>query len=330
MSIRRRDFLGALSGAAAWPLAARAQQPVIPVIGFLTVAPRGPTRYSSDAFRQGLGEAGYVLGTNLAAEYRWANFNSSLLRTLADELVGRRVAVIVTEGSPYAAVEAKAATSTIPIIFIVDEDPVKYGLVAALNRPSGNATGITFLTAQLAGKRLNLLLELAPQVSTVGYLSGPSESPIFEALRSDMVAAGHELGREIVVGEVRRLDFEAAFANLVERRVGALIVGNYTLFSYPPNRDKILELAAYHKLPAMYPGREDVVRGGLMSYGASFTELVRQAGTYTGRVLKGERPSNLPVVQPSKFQFVLNLKTAKMLGIAVPPIVLALATAVIE
>ena len=326
--MKRREFITLIGGVAAWPLAARAQQAAMPVIGFLSLA-HDTARYSSAAFREGLGEVGYVLAQNVSAEYRWANLNPSLLPKLAAELVSRRVAVIVTDGSPYAALAAKDATSTSPIVFIIDEDPVKYGLVASLNRPSGNATGITFLTTDLVGKRLNLLLELAPQATTVGYLSGSSSSPVFDDYKNDMLAAGHALGREIIVGEVRH-DFEAAFATLVERRVGALIVGNYTLFSYPPNRDKILALALHHKLPAMYPGRWDVVRGGLMSYGASFTELVRQAGIYTARVLKGERPANLPVLQPTKFVLVINLKTARALGLDIPPKLLALADEVIE
>jgi putative tryptophan/tyrosine transport system substrate-binding protein len=327
--MRRREFITLVGSAAAWPLAARAQQPMIPVIGFLSFAPRGPNPFGSADFRQGLVEAGYVLGQNLGAEYRWANLNHSLLPVLAAELVGHRVAVIVTTGSRYAALAAKAETSTIPIVFINDGDPVKYGLVASLNRPGGNITGVTLLTTELAGKRLNLLLELVPQAKRVGYLSGPSDSPVFEEHMSEMLAAGRALGREIILGEVRRLDFQAAFATLVEQRVGALIVGNYTLFD-PPNRDKILELALHHKLPAIYPGRIYAVRGGLMSYGAKFSEQIRQAGIYTARVLKGERPANLPVLQPTKFEFVMNLKTAKMLNIAVPPILQALADEVIE
>ena len=325
--MRRREFLTGLGGAATWPLAARAQQPPIPIIGFLRLGPN----LREPAFEQGLVERGYVPDRNVTIESRSANFQTSLLPRLAADLVGRRVAVIVTTGSPYAALAAKAATSTIPIIFMLNEDPVQYGLVDSLNRPGGNVTGVTFLTTELAGKRLNLLLELAPRATPVGYLSLSSDSPTFEARRSDMLAAGRALGREIITGEVRGLDFETAFATLVERRVGAVIVGNFTTFVYPPNRNKILELAARDKLPAMYPGRQYVLSGGLMSYeAANSTEQVRQAGIYAARVLKGERPANLPVMQPTKFELVINLTAAKKLGIAIPRTLLAAADEVIE
>jgi putative ABC transport system substrate-binding protein len=266
----------------------------------------------------------------LAIEFRAANFQSSILSRLAADLVARGAAVIVTRGSPSAAVAAKAATSTIPIVFMLDEDPIEYGLVASFNRPGGNVTGVTFLTAELMPKRLNLLLEF-PQATTVGYLCPSADAPIVQARISDMLAAGRALGREIIVLEVRRLDFEAAFATLIEQRVGALIVGNYTSFgAVPSNRDKILELAARHKVPTMYTGRGYSVNGGLMSYGINFTEQFRNAGLYIGRVLNGEKPADMPVLQPTKFELAINLKTAKALGLTIPPNLLALADEVIE
>jgi putative ABC transport system substrate-binding protein len=301
----------------------------MPVIGVLALGSPGPNSASGNPFRQGLKEAGYVPGQNVAIEFRWANFQPSLLPQLTADLVRHQVAVIVTTGSPYAAVAAKAATSTIPIVFMLGDDPLKYGLIDSFNRPGGNVTGVSF--PGLAGKRLNLLRELVPQVTRVGYLSGPRESPVFEEMKSDMLAAGRALGREIIALEVRRLDFEAAFATLVEQRAGALIVGNYTLFFDPRNRDRILELAARHKIPTTYPGRVFAVDGGLMSYDTDSMAAVRQVGAYyVGRILKGAKPADLPVQQPTKFQLVINLKTATALGIEVPPTLLAIADEVIE
>jgi putative ABC transport system substrate-binding protein len=248
------------------------------------------------------------------------------------------VDVIVTVGSPYAAVAAKAATSTIPIVFMLDEEPMEYGLVASFNRPGANITGVTFLAADLMGKRLNLLLELVPQ-ATVGYLYVPA--PTSEARQNDILAAGRALGREIIMLEVRRLepvagasvaqlDFEAAFATATEQQVGALIVGNYTAFGVNRNRNRILELASRYKIPAIYPHKGFSVNGGLLSYGASIPEQARNAGLYIGRILKGEKPADLPVLQPTKFELVINLKTAKALGLAIPPTLLAIADEVIE
>jgi putative ABC transport system substrate-binding protein len=331
--LRRREFIAGLGGAAIWPLAARAEQPAIPVIGWLAagrVPPDSPGGINR-AFLDGLAQAGYVLGRNLAIEFRAANFQNSIQPRLAAELVARKVAVIVTVGGPGVAVAAKAATSTIPIVFMLDEDPIEYGLITSFNRPGGNVTGVTLLTAELMGKRLNLLLLLAPQATTVGYLCPATGAPIVQARISEMLAAGRALGREIIVLEVRRLDFETAFATLVEQRVGALVVGNYTLFAaVPSNRDKILELAARHKVPTIYTDRRYSANGGLMSYGTTFTEQGRHAGLYTGRILKGEKPAELPVVQPTKFELVINLKTAKAVGLDVPPMLLAIADEVIE
>ena len=332
--LKRREFIAALGGAlAAWPLMSRAKQPAIPVIGYLSLTSNAPSPNGlyAGGFLQGLLQIGYVPGRNLAIEFRGANLQNSILPQLAADLVARRVAVIVTSGSPYAAVAAKAATSTIPIVFMLNEDPMEYGLVASFNRPGGNVTGVTFLSAELAGKRLNLLLELIPQATTVGYLCPGSGSAYVEARKGDMIAAGRALGREIIVLEVQRVDFEATFATAVEQGVGALIVGNYTFFAASlSNRNKILELAARHKLPAMYEDRRYSGNGGLMSYGAKISEQARNAGLYTGRILKGEKPADLPVMQPAKFELVINLKTAKSLGLTVPPTLLALADEVIE
>ena len=328
--MNRRAFITLLGGAAAWPLAARAQQPAMPVIGFLSLTPN-PNPSNFPGFLEGLAQGGYVPGRNLTIEIRGANFQDSNLRRLAADLVSRQVAVIVTSGGPGVAVAAKAATSWIPIVFMLDEDPIEYGLVASFNRPGGNVTGVTFLTAELMGKRLNLLLLLVPQAITVGYLCPASDAPIVQARISDMLAAGRALGREIIVLGVRRLDFETAFAILAKQRIGALIVGNYTLFAaIPSNRNKILELAARHKVPTMYTDRRYSGNGGLMSYGVSFTEQGRNAGLYAARILKGEKPADLPVMQPSKFELVINLKTAKALDLTIPATLLALADEVIE
>jgi putative ABC transport system substrate-binding protein len=330
--MKRRDFITLLGSAAAWAIAARAQQPAMPVIGFLGLGSPDPNSAFGAAFQQGLAEAGYAPRQNLAIEFRWANNQPSLLPRLAADLVARKVAVIVTTGSPYAALAAKAATSTIPIVFLVAEDPVQYGLVTSLSQPGGTVTGMTSLTSELAGKQLNLMLELIPQATTVAYLSGPSSSPIFDNRKAEILAAGRALGREIIVSEVRGLDFEAAFATLVEQRADALIVGAFSFFLNPPrNRDKILELAARHKITAMYPNRQYAVHGGLMSYDSDFAAVVRQLGShYVGRILKGVKPGDLPVMRPAKFELVINLKTAKALGLTVPDKLLALADEVIE
>jgi putative ABC transport system substrate-binding protein len=315
-----------LGGVAAWPLAARAQQQ-LPVIGFLDLG--STSNAAPPEFLRGLAEAGYVTGRNLAIESRWANLQNSRLPSLAADLVRRQVAVIVATGSPYAALAAKDATSTIPIVFRISEDPVKYGLVASFNRPGGNVTGVTVLTPELAGKRLNLLLELVPEATKIGYLVGSRPSPVFEEQRDNAIAAGRALGREIIVSAVRNLDLEAAFASLSEQQARALLVGNARSFGEERNRDKILELAARYKIPAMYPGRNYADNGGLMSYGSQ-ADAWLQVARYTSRLLKGERPSDLPVRGPTKFYFVINLKTAKALNVTVPPNLLAIADELIE
>jgi putative ABC transport system substrate-binding protein len=330
--MRRREFITLIGGAAAWPVAASAQQPAKPVIGFLNLGSPDPNSAFSAALRKGLAEAGYVIGQNVTIESRWANNQPWVLPRLAAELVDRKVDVIVTTGSPYATRAAKAATSTIPIVFAVAEDPVQCGLVTRLSRPGGTVTGMTFLSAELVGKQLNLLLELMPQAITLAYLSGPSNSPIFEDRKGEILAAGRSLGRKIIILEVRRFDFEAAFATLVQQGADALIVGSFSFFLNPShNRDKILGLAATHKITAMYPNRIYAIHGGLMSYDSDSLAVVRQLGShYVGQILKGAKPVDLPVMQPTKFELVINLKTAKALGLEIPDRLLALADEVIE
>jgi ABC-type uncharacterized transport system substrate-binding protein len=324
--MKRREFITLLGSAAvSWPLPARAQQPRIPVVGWLAVVRFG----SADSFRQGLADAGYVDGRNVAIEFRLAN-QLSQLSGLAVDLVSREVAVIFAN-VPSAALAAKAATSTIPIVFISPEDPRKYGLVARLNRPEGNVTGINFRVAELAGKRLQLLSEIVPQGTTIAYLSGPPNSVVFENLRNDIVAAARTLGRELLVVPVSQGDYDAAFSTIVELRAGALIVGDYTIFFTPPNRKRIVEFATRHEIPAIYPNVVFAEDGGLMSYGPDAVALYRRIGSdYVGQVLKGAKPADLPVQQPSKFEFVINLKTAKAMGLTLPRILLAAATQVIE
>jgi ABC-type uncharacterized transport system substrate-binding protein len=325
--MRRREFIKAVGGAVVWPLGARAQQPEMPVIGYLHHGSPGRTL----AFRQGLADAGYVPGQNVAIEFRWSDYRPSLLPRLAADLVEHKAAVIVTTGSPNAALAAKAATTTIPIVFALADDPMRYGLVTSFSRPGGNITGLTLLTSELAGKQLEFLLELVPQARTIAYLSGPSDAPIFEDRKSDILAAGRALGREILLLEVRDLDFVAAFKTLVEKRADALIVGSFRSFLSPGNRNEILRLATRHKVTTMYPNRLFTDRGGLMSYDADSEAAARLMGSqYVGRILKGAKPADLPVMAPTKFKLVINLKTVKALGLVVPPTLFAAANEVIE
>jgi putative ABC transport system substrate-binding protein len=274
--IGRRTFI---AGAAVWPVVTRAQQAAVPVVGFLGFT--GPNSPALNAFRRGLAEAGYVEGQNVMIEYRAIIFNNpAAFQGLVADLVRRQPAVIVSTGGLFPLRAARSATSTIPIVFVSGADPVTYGFVASLNRPGGTVTGISLLTSGLEGKKLNLLLELIPQATTVAFLSGPSNSsPVFEDDNRNMLAAGDALGREIVVLEVRsEFDFEAAFATFVERRAGALVVGDSLLFFTPRNRDKIVGLAAAHKIPTIYPNRGYAFAGGLMSYGADGVSVYRQLG----------------------------------------------------
>jgi ABC-type uncharacterized transport system substrate-binding protein len=328
--IRRREFILTLGGtAAAWPLAARAQKPSMPVVGFLHPGSLAANRYLVAAFRQGLAEAGFVEGRNVAIEFRWANNQSDRLPTLAADLVGLPAAVIVAAGAASSPLAAKNATSTIPIVLAGGIDPVKRGFAASLNRPGGNVTGLTLLSTELLGKRLELLSQMVPQATTVAYLSGPSSSLTFEEDTGEILKAAQALGREFIVVEVRSpFDFEAPFATIAQRGAGALIVGTYPWFF--ERRAQILGLAARHKTPATYPGQSFVYEGGLMSYSAG-RDAARQIGfQYVGQLLKGVKPSDLPVQQPTKFELVINLKTAKALGLDVPPSLLARADEVIE
>jgi putative ABC transport system substrate-binding protein len=318
--MRRREFIALVSGAAAgWPLIAGAQQPGIPVIGFLDLGSPRPNSGFVAAFRAGLAEAGYVVGQNVAIEFRWADNRAALLPQLAADLVDRKVDVIVTTGSPYAALAAKTATSTTPIVFVTGDDPVQYELVTSLSRPGGTVTGMTLLSGELAAKRLNLLLEMMPQATTIAYLSGPAVAPIFEQRKWEMFAAGRALGRKIVLSEVRFVDFDAAFMSLVEQRADALIVGSFTMFKSPRNRDKILELVARHNIAAMYPSREFPDHGGLMSYDADSLGVAHRLGShYVGQILKGANPAELPVQGPGKFELVISLGAMKALGLVIP------------
>jgi ABC-type uncharacterized transport system substrate-binding protein len=326
--MRRREFVTLLGGAAAaWPLAARAQQSAMPVIGFLGYPSLEASRGEAAAFRQGLKEAGYVEGRNVAIELRLTNTESEL-PALAADLVHRQVAVIVVSGSLHPVIAAKGATSTIPIVYAGGADLVKYGLAASLNRPGGNVTGIITLHNELAGKRLDLLRELVPQATTVGYLAGDQRNEATQELTSDMLAAARALERRVIVLECRHVeDFEPAFATLVERGAGALLVSAFPLAF--GNRDKILVLAAHYKIPAIYSQTSFAYEGGLMSYSAAVT--TRQLGSYyVPQILKGANPAELPIQGPTKFRLVINLKTAKVLGFEFPPMLLALADEVIE
>jgi putative ABC transport system substrate-binding protein len=326
--LRRRDFIAALGGAAAWPLAARAQQAAIPVIGYLESGVPELSGSRLAAFRKGLSEAGYVEGRNIAIEYHFAHNDLSRLPELASDLVGRRVAVIVTPASTPAALAAKAATTTIPIIFQIGSDPVQIGLVASLNRPGGNVTGIASMSLEVGTKRLGLLHELVPAAARFAVLVNPN-NPISKWLITDAQAAASTIGRQIeaITASTNR-EIDAALATLLQRRTDALLVMPDTLFL---NRQvQLVTLAARHAVPTIYLSREYAEIGGLMSYGGSITELHRLVGLYAGRILKGEKPADLPVMRTTKFEFVINLQTARTLGIEVPPALLALADEVIE
>jgi len=323
--IGRRKFLATLvgGGAVAWPLAARAQQAAMPVIGFLNPGPPSPNGVVTVRFRQGLAEAGYVEGRNILIEYRWANWQWSRLPILAADLVNRQVAVIVSTMFASPTLAAKAATSTIPIVFAYGGDPVKDGFVANLNRPGGNVTGVAALNSELGGKRLSLMCDMVPQTTTVAFLS--RTSTYGEAQNSQVLEAARALGRQVVIvyGSNER-HYEEAFATIVEHHAGALIVGAF------PFTHKIVQLATHYRLPTIYPRRDYVEVGGLMSYAVGYPELYRLVGIYTGRILKGEKPADLPVILPTKFELIINLKTAKALGIEVLPTLLAIADEVIE
>jgi putative ABC transport system substrate-binding protein len=325
--MNRREFSTLLGVAATWPLAARAQQPAMPVIGFVDI--RSPDTMIEDrlrAFRQGLKDTGYVERENVAILYQWAENQIDRLPDLATELVRRQVAVIVTTGGPAAAFAAKAATTTIPIVFIVAEDPVRLGLVASLARPGGNLTGINIFTAELAAKRLELLRELVPGAVRVAVLV---TAGIAETTVRDVEAAARALGLQIQVFNVSTIrEIDAAFATFARERADALFVAGDPFLS--GRRVQLAQLAAFHRLPAIYALRDYAEAGGLMSYGPSITDAWRQIGVYTGRILKGAKPADLPVVQPNKFELVINAGTARMLGLTVPATLLSTADGVIE
>lgn len=325
--MRRRDFLGVMSGAAvALPLSARAQQPALPVIGFLNSRGPGENEGILVAFRQGLKEAGYVEGQNVAVEYRWAENQYDRVPALVADLVSRQVAVIVSNGPPIAA--AKAATSTIPIVFAVGFDPLAYGLVNSLSRPGGNLTGVSILDVEIGQKRLELLHELIPSATVMALLVNPT-TPAARAIASDVQAAARARGLELhVLHAAADGDFDAVFTTATKLRAGALVIGADPFFT---SRSRQLgELTLARRIPTIYEFREFAAAGGLISYGTSLADAYRQAGIYTGRILKGEKPSDLPVQQATKVELILNLKTAKALGITVPLTLLGRADEVIE
>jgi putative tryptophan/tyrosine transport system substrate-binding protein len=325
--MRRREFVTLVGGAAvAWPLGARAQQPAMPVVGFVRSTSLAPFQNLVAAFGDGLKEAGFVAGQNVAIEYRYAENQRDRLPALVAELLGIPVAVLIVNSSAAAA--AKAATTTVPIVFVAGADPVKDGLVASLNRPGGNITGVSWLGAQVGAKRLELLRQIVPKTTTIGMLEDLN-SPGTEAERTDVQAAAQAIGLQLIIIDVNNdSDIETAIASFVQRGAGALLVGAGAFVT--SKRESIAALAARHAIPAMYVEREGAVAGGLMSYGPSQNEAYRQAGIYVGRILKGEKPADLPVMQSSKFEFVINLKTARALGLTVPMIVQMTADEVIE
>jgi putative ABC transport system substrate-binding protein len=328
--VRRREFITLIGGAVVtWPLAAHAQQPAMPAIGFLS--PRSPDDESAHlmaAFRRGLAENGYVEGQNMTIEYRWALGQYDRLPAMAAELARRPVAVLVSPGGEPAALAAKAATSTIPIVFSTGGDPIKLGLVASYNRPGGNATGMSILSPALEAKRLGLLHELMPKAATLGVLINPNFPPAADQL-SDVQTAARALGSQIhVLRASTDSEIDTAFETIVQHRIPALAVAADPFFI--TRRDKLVALAARHAVPTMYHYREFAAAGGLMSYGIDLSDVYRQIGIYAGRILKGTKPADLPVMQPTKFEFVINLKTAKALGRPIPAGLLSFADEVIE
>src|SRR6476660_138072 len=329
MPRRRREFITLLVGVAGWPLAARAQQPAMPVIGYLGVSSfEKSAGRSLHAFKRGLAESGYVEDRNVTIEYRWADDEYDRLPALAVELVQRGVAVLVAAGSP-AALPAKAATTAIPIVFMIGSDPVELGLVAGLNRPGGNLTGVAYLNVEVAPKRLEFLHELIPTAKSIALLVNPANPVVADTQAKELQAAISTLGLNLMLVKASNpLEMEDAFATLVRERVEALQIGVDPLFGN--HVDQLVALAARHKVPTIYPWREFTAAGGLMNYGSSIPDAFRQVGVYTGQILKGAMPADLPVQRPTELQFALNLKTAKALGLQVPDRLLALADEIFE
>lgn len=327
--MRQRKFLSVLAGAVtAWPVAAQERPSAMPVIGFLSS--RSPSESSGvlAAFRKGLNETGFSEGQNVVIAFRWAEGRYEQLPALASELAGLRVAILVAAGGPPSAFAAKAATSSIPIVFPGASDPVRLGLVASLNRPGGNITGISTFSTELAGKFAELIKEMLPQASSIAFLVNPT-NPSGKIISSEAQAATKLLGIQLLVFEASTLDeLEQAFAAMAKQRVEAVGIAGEPFFD--SQRERIVALAARHRIPGCYPWREYVLAGGLMSYGANLPNSYREAGVYVGRILKGEKPADLPVLQPTKLELAINLKTAKGLGINVPPTLLARADEVIE
>jgi putative ABC transport system substrate-binding protein len=326
--MRRREFIAGLGSAVVWPVVSRAQQAAVPVIGYLGVQSADDDyKNFTVPFLQGLKEAGYVVGQNVAVEHRYAENQLDRLPVLAADLVRRRVAVIVVVGAP-AALAAKAATTTIPIVFTTGGDPVALGIVASLNRPGANVTGVASLQAELAPKKLQLLRELLPNAAAFGVLADPA-APSTQSIIPDLKAAARTLGQQLIVVNARTdSDLETAFATFSQQRVGAVLSGNSTFFIR--RMEQLAALAARYTLPAMFPYREFALAGGLMSYGSSIGYPLQQVGIYTGRILKGDKPADLPVQQVTKIELVINLKTAKALGLTIPETLLATADEVIQ
>jgi len=327
--VKRRKFITLLGGAAAWPLAARAQQPAMPVIGFLSSASRSVDDVHRLApFRQGLSEAGYTEGRNVAIEYRGADYQLDRLAALAADLARRQVSLIAVGGSPAAALAAKSATATIPIVFTNAADPVQIGLVASLNRPGGNITGFTQLGADLGAKRMGLLRELVPFATSIAILVNPAR-PGVDAQSMQAQEAARALGLQLYILKASsERDFDAVFLKLIQLRAGALVISADALFN--DRSDEIITLARRYSVPTIYEWRDAVAAGGLISYGTRRLDGYRQIGILAGRILKGEKPADLPIPRPTKFELVINLKTAKALGLTIPPGVLAIADEVIE
>jgi putative ABC transport system substrate-binding protein len=329
--VKRREFIGLVGGAAAWPLAAWAQQSAIPFIGLLNGQ---SSTHLLPAFRQGLSEAGFDEGRNVAVVYRSADGDRERLPALAAELVRLRVAVIAAVGGDSSVLSAKAATATIPIVFTTGGDPVDSGIVASLSRPGGNVTGATFLGSMAATKQIGLLRDMVPRSETIGLLVTPLNAPTAAAITAsaitrDVQSAAQAAGIKAVVMEVNsERDLDTAFAQLVKQRVDALVIGSFVFFSR--HQDRLVAFTAQHRIPAIFTNRDFPAAGGLMSYSADNRDAYRQAGVYVGRILKGDKPADLPVMQPTKFALVINMKTAKAFGLAVPPGLLAIADELIE